>query len=307
MPASKHVGSTVWEWPATGTTWRIHHSGGVESLVAGAVAGLVERDEERWSRFRPTSEVSRLSAGAGRWVRISAETAALLELAVGWYERTDGLFQPLVGRALASWGYASSLTSVRPHAPTSPGSHPVAGSLELNPARGRARVPAGARLDLGGIAKSYMALRAGRLAAAMCDDPALLVDAGGDLVAARGDHMVAVERPGPARPNRPGMPMQGPVAHVILRQGHGVATSGYGRRRWRNGDDVEAHHLIDPATGCPGPRAHATVLAPDPVGADVLAKCLALRPDLIDGLDLPAMVTVGDVVRFTAAWSEVQA
>jgi thiamine biosynthesis lipoprotein len=307
MPASGRLSSTVWEWPATGTTWRIHHSGGVDSLVAGAVAGLVERDEERWSRFRPGSEVTRLTAGAGRWVRVSAETSALLELAVAWCERTDGLFQPLVGRALAGWGYASSLTSTRPHAATSPEGRPVEGSLELNPARGRARVPAGARLDLGGIAKSYMALRAGRMAAAMCDEPSLLIDAGGDLVAARGDHMVAVERPGPAQPNRPGAPLERPVAHVILQQGHGVATSGYGRRRWRNGDDVEAHHLIDPATGCPGPRAHATVLAPDPVGADVTAKCLALRPDLIDGLDLPAMVTVGEVMCCTAAWAEVQA
>jgi FAD:protein FMN transferase len=307
MSAKGHVGSTVWEWPATGSTWRIHHSGGVDPSVAGAVTGLVERDEQRWSRFRPGSEVNRISARSGQWVRVSQETTALLQLAIDWGRRSDGLFQPLVGASLASWGYAVSLHSERPRARRSPPPRPVRGGLEVDADRGRVRIPNGARLDLGGIAKSYMAVRAGRLAAAMCGDPALMVDAGGDLVAARGDHIVAVERPAEAPLNRPGKPMLGAVCHVLLRAGEGVATSGYGRRRWRNADGVQAHHLIDPATGCPGPRAHATVLAADPVAADVMAKCLALRPDLIDGLDLPAMVTVDGATLSTPAWAQVQA
>ena len=307
MSARGHVESTVWEWPATGTTWRIHHSGGVDAGVAGAVAGLVERDEERWSRFRPGSEVSRISARAGQWVRVSAETTALLQLSVQWSRRSDGLFQPLVGGALVSWGYASSLHSARPWARRSPAPRPVQAGLQVDPDRNRARIPAGARIDLGGIAKSHMAVRAGRLAAAMCDDPALLVDGGGDLVAVRGDHIVAVERPAEAPLNRPGAPMLAPVCHLLLRAGCGVATSGYGRRRWRNADGVQAHHLIDPMTGSPGPRTHATVVAGDPVTADVMAKCLALRPELIDELDLAASVTVDGTTLSTREWAEAQA
>ena len=59
-----------------------------------------------------------------------------------------------------------------------------------------ARVPPQGRLDLGGIAKMWSVRRAAQLLAERCDDPHLLVEAGGDMVAARGDHSVAVEAPG---------------------------------------------------------------------------------------------------------------
>ena len=61
-----------------------------------------------------------------------------------------------------------------------------------------------------------------------------------------------------------------------------------------------AHHLIDPETGAPGPRTHATVVADDPVAADVLAKVLTLRPGRIAALDEAAMVMVDAGVRVTA-------
>ena len=49
----------AWRWPATGSTWHIHHSG-VSTPRRKAAAELVERDEARWSRFRPSSEVSQI-------------------------------------------------------------------------------------------------------------------------------------------------------------------------------------------------------------------------------------------------------
>ena len=122
----------------------------------------------------------------------------------------------------------------------------------------------------------------------------MLVDAGGDLVAVRGDHEVDVEPP-----FEPG---GAPAARVRLAEGQGVATSGCDRRSWRNGDGRLVHHLIDPETGQPGLRSHATVVAGDPVTADVLATTLALRPDLVAGLPHAAMVTVGGLVRTTARW-----
>jgi thiamine biosynthesis lipoprotein len=307
MSVHSGIAREVWEWPATGTTWRIHHSGRVDALAARRVAELVERDEARWSRFRPGSDVSLLSAAAGAWVQVSPETFELLELGELWGRRTGRLFQPLVGVALAAWGYSESLVDTPAFAEISPSGGRIGGRVEIDPAASCARIPAGTALDLGGIAKSHMAVRAGRALAAMTGEPALLVDAGGDLVAVRGDHIVAVERPGPAPLNRPGARMLEPVARIRLQAGHGVATSGYGRRRWRNGDGVDAHHLIDPGTGRPGPQAHATVLAADPVQADVTAKCLALRPALLRQLDLPAAVTVGGTTRFSPAWKDVLA
>jgi FAD:protein FMN transferase len=296
--------TAAWEWRATGTTWRIHHGGGVGAGLAQTLAAAVEHDEARWSRFRAGSEVARINAAGGDWVGVSADTLRILEACTTWARRTDGVFQPLVGGTLAAWGYRRSLLDEPAYAAASPAPHALAGRIDVDPDRRAVRIPRGTRLDLGGIAKSWMAGRAAALLRGRCDDPTVLVDAGGDLVAARGDHIVAVEAPGPADLHRTD---QAPpvIAHVLVRAGQGVATSGYGRRRWRNGDGQEAHHLIDPDTGRPGPATHATVVSDDPVAADVLAKVLALRPDRINAMTEAAMVSVDGDVRTTACWDEV--
>ena len=66
-----------------------------------------------------------------------------------------------------------------------------------------------------------------------------------------------------------------------------------------------AHHLIDPETGAPGPRTHATVVSDDPVAADVLAKVLTLRPGRIAVLEEAAMVISDGALRTTIAWTKV--
>jgi FAD:protein FMN transferase len=305
MSALAETTTAAWEWRATGTTWRIHHGGGVTGALAAAVARAVERDEARWSRFRPDSEVSRINAAGGGWVAVSADTLHVLEACVTWAERTDGVFQPLVGGVLVAWGYHRSLLDADAFAASSPSPGRLDGRIEIDRGHATIRIPRGTRLDLGGIAKSWMAGRAAALLCARCNDQAMMVDAGGDLVAARGDHLVAVEAPGPVAlriEDAGSMPV---VAHVVVRAGQGVATSGFGRRRWRNGDGGEAHHLIDPTTGAPGPAAHATVVSDQPVAADVLAKVLALRPDRIESTSEAAMVSVGGVVRTTPRWDLV--
>jgi len=304
MAAAETRARPTWQWPATGTTWQIHHTGGVSPAVATTVAAAVERDEARWSRFRPTSTVALINRSAGRAVTVDSETFRLLRECRRWTERTDGVFQPLVGAALEAWGYRGSVLEEAPGAPTSPQAVATAGEIKLDEDMSRVRIPAGTHLDLGGIAKSWMALRAARLVARLSKDEQILVDAGGDLAAARGHHRVAVERPGVHPLNRPDAPAGEASAWVTVHEGEGIATSGYGRRRWVNGDGVGAHHLIDPAVGRPGPETHATVIGADVVAADVLAKTLALRPELLSDLAVPAMVTTGDVVEWTDSWDE---
>ncbi|HYW29442.1 MAG TPA: FAD:protein FMN transferase [Gaiellales bacterium] len=289
--------TTAWRWQATGTTWQIHHTGGVDEALAGWAAEAVARDEARWSRFVATSEVSRVTASAGSPVPVDADTLDLVEAACRWQRVTGGLFNPLVGRALAAWGYAESLSTRPAGLAASPQASAVEGEPVVDRAAGTVAIPVGTALDLGGIGKAWIAARVAALVRSSCDDPQLLVDAGGDMTAARGDHRVTVERPGD--------PDGEPLARVLLREGTGVATSGDSRRHWRNGDGGRAHHLIDPATGAPGAPAHATVVADDVVAADVLAKVLALRPQLIVQLAEPAIVITDGCVDATPAWSEV--
>lgn len=292
------VYTAPWEWAATGSTWRIFHSGAVDERLAQAAALAVERDEGRWSRFRRDSEVCRINVAGGGPTRVSAATIDLLEACVAWSERTGGVFQPLVGGAMAAWGYRESLRTAMAFAPTSPMGRSLNGRISVDRDARTVRITPGSRLDVGGIAKSWIGMRVAQFLVGRCDDPHLLVDAGGDLVAARGTHTVTVEAPA-AGPSGP------PVAHLRLGDGQGVATSGYGRRQWTNGDGRHAHHLMDPATGAPGRLAHATVVSDDPVAADVLAKVLVLRPERIRTIREPAIVVTDGRREISPRWGEV--
>lgn len=280
----------AWEFAATGTRWRLYHSGRAEQSVAVVLANAVEHDEARWSRFREDSELSRLNRRAGTWQNVSEETFALLAACERWRRKTDGVFQPLVGGALTAWGYGASIGERAPFTASSPTETAVAQSLLLDRARARVLIPAGATLDVGGIGKGWIAARAAGLLTRLCGDPALLLDAGGDLVAVAGEHAVAVE----------GLD----ETWVRLGAGQAVATSGYGRRKWLNGDGRAAHHLIDPATGAPGPRTHATVIAADPVAADVMAKVLALRPALVQTTSYAALVRTPHGATASRTWPD---
>jgi thiamine biosynthesis lipoprotein len=68
--------------------------------------------EERFSRFRPLSELSRLNAAAGRSVRISPQLFAMLHLALQLAERSGGIFDPTILRDLESAGYDRSFESI---------------------------------------------------------------------------------------------------------------------------------------------------------------------------------------------------
>jgi FAD:protein FMN transferase len=296
----------AWEFQATGTRWRLYHSGGLGEREAASVAASVEADEARWSRFRPDSETSRLNAAAGEWVAVAEATLELLVACARWTSSTDGVFQPLIGATLSAWGYADSIAERAPGSRQTPPPAPVAGSVEVEVdlERGRARLPRGLALDLGGIGKAWIAARVAPALAGLTEDPSLLIDAGGDLLAVRGEHVVAVETPagGGAQVDATGDGVSGAPAWVGLSTGQAIATSGCDRRSWVNGDGAGAHHLIDPATGAPGPRAHATVIADDAVTADVLAKTLALRPERIARCPWPARLTIASRTVTRGAW-----
>ncbi len=125
---------------------------------------------------------------------------------------------------------------------------------------GRARLELGCGLDLGGIAKGWMA---DRLAPRLGSNA--LANVGGDLRAIG------------AGPNGDGWPVGFAGVTVMLRD-QGAATSSVRRRRW--GD---LHHLIDPRTGLPSQSGleEVSVVAATGCDAEVVAKtALLLGPGL---------------------------
>jgi FAD:protein FMN transferase len=242
---------------------------GAEAMAARLEA-MVAGYERRFSRFLATSEVACLSAGAGGAVVVSEDLFELLTLAMSYWRETDGLFDPLILPDLEAAGYDRIFDSVPAESPGPPNSprpaRAVFGGVLLNPSRRSVRLPAGARLDLGGIAKGWIV---DRIEEAMVPGAPFLVDVGGDM-AGRGDGpdggpgwLLAVDDPFRPHEDR---------AWLRLRNG-AVATSTIMRRRCRRSSRWQ-HHLIDPRTGAPAATGvvQVTVRAPTAVRADVCAK-----------------------------------
>ncbi|MEZ5179120.1 MAG: FAD:protein FMN transferase [Acidimicrobiales bacterium] len=258
-------------------------------IVVGGPPGLDRRAEERiadleqrWSRFRPESELSRLNeAPRGRPTLVSADTFVLLDRAVRAWRLTGGRYDPTVLDAVVANGYDRSFadlpaTSSDPTAACRPA--PGCADLELDARLNAVTIPPGASIDPGGIGKGLAAdLVAEELLAHGAEG--VLVDLGGDVrVAGHGPHhggwVVDVEHP-----------LYGDRAllHLLLRDA-GIATSSRLRRRWhRNG--VPRHHLLDPATGAPtvGTLVAATVVAGEAWWAEALTKAA-----FVGGLDAVA-------------------
>ncbi len=222
--------------------------------------------EQQLSRFRADSDLSRLNA-AGRPVVVPQALWKVIGAALDAAKQSDGLIRPTVLDALEAAGYDRSFAAIEPDRAVAPAPARPADwrGIVLDRRTGAVTLPAGVRLDLGGVAKGWAAGQAARQLAAA--GPAL-VDAGGDIAA--GGPMAD----GSAWPIAIANPFAPEDSLGVLRIVQGaVATSGRDYRHWRRGG-VEQHHIIDPRTGCPAETdvLAATVVAPDGPSAEAAAK-----------------------------------
>jgi thiamine biosynthesis lipoprotein len=206
----------------------------------------------RLTRFDERSELSVLNRSGGEWAVISPELEALLRESLRAHEMSGGLVNVAVLPSMLAVGYTRTLAEgATPAALEGVHSVPLLPNV-LDVAPGRARLAPSAGIDLGGIAKGWMADRlAERLG------PNVLVNLGGDLRARGGG------------PEGAGWPV-GLGDATLLLAGHGAATSSVLRRRWGDG----LHHLIDPRTGRPAVSGlvEVSVVAASAVDAEIVAK-----------------------------------
>jgi FAD:protein FMN transferase len=220
----------------------------------------VRRLGARLTRFSPDSELSRFNSSPGAWRDVSPELESLLRVSLRAFETSSGLVNVAVLRSMEAVGYARPLSEGRPVA-TESRACPLPALPDVLAVRpGAARLEPGAGIDLGGIAKGWMA---DRLRDSL--GPNALANLGGDLSAGGG---------GPAGD---GWPVAIGGTTVLLRE-QGAATSSVRRRRWG-----EHHHLIDPRTGLPARTGleEVSIVAANGVEAEVAAKAALLAgPEL---------------------------
>ncbi len=263
-----------------------------------ALVGEVDRLELLASRFRDDSEVTVVNRSAGSWVDVSWDFVEVLTASLDAARDTDGLVTPLLGRHVDAAGYRSWRDEV-PVVATDPGPAPDWQSVEIRPVGSSAqlRIPGGSALDLGAVAKAWLADRMSRLVFDICSAD-VIADMGGDLSirTAAEPWQVAVD-PGP----------HGDVQHLLVGTS-GLATSGTSRRTWRTADGQQAHHIIDPRTGRPAEVvwSGASVLAGDARGANTAATAAVIlgheAPGWITTQNLDARLTGPDADIRVGRW-----
>lgn len=261
-----------------------------KAMGSEMLAALSSRDERgtqvirqvpRWfaaweqvlSRFRPDSELSKLNRRAGRPLRVSRTLWRVIKAAQKSAQESDGLVVPTTLAALESAGYDQDFKALVAHGMATLAAVPTAvastSAIVTDERRRSVRLMAGARLDLGGVAKGWAADAALRRLSVHA--PAL-IDAGGDIAA--GDPPADL----PGWPVGIADPFHRSQQLTLLRVANrGVATSGRDYRRWQSGG-VWQHHIIDPRTGKPAETdvLSATVIAPSTREAEAAAKTVLI-------------------------------
>jgi FAD:protein FMN transferase len=266
------------EFRAMGTQIMLAAEGSLEQVEKGfrQVQTFIEAEEKRFTRFSEESELSALNRANGSWCEVSPELFEVVALSQDLHERTHGLFDPSVLEALEWAGYDRTLEELRRYGAaaeiqilTPPRTSSLA-SIRLDRENQRVRLPYGMRIDLGGIAKGWIAERATEKLA--CWSKACSVDAGGDVYMAgmpSGEDFWQVALEDPRDSLRT-------LAVLKLPPG-AVATSSVTKRRWKQAGQ-DRHHLIDPRTQMPASSdwLSVTAIAETLPEAEVFAKALLI-------------------------------
>jgi thiamine biosynthesis lipoprotein len=276
------------------------------------------------SRFRPDSELSRLTARAQEPgeapLSVSALLADLLATALDAARASAGAVDPTVGSAMRALGYDRDIAEVTALA-GHPGvllARPVPGWQRVRLAGTRLTLPPDVELDLGATAKARAADRCAHLVATVLG-VGVLIGIGGDIATAgpapRGGWPVLVqdggvrarsERSEPRNANKRGSAQ--PACTIALPAGSALATSSTITRTWSAGGR-RMHHIVDPATGLPAPTRWRTVsvAAPSCVAANTLATTAIVRGRaalaVLGAAGMPArLVDARGRVTTVAAW-----
>ncbi len=249
-------------------TFSVYGDGAAPARLADACAHF----DSLFDLYDERSDIARINAAAGMPVHVHADTVDLLLAAKACCEQADGLFDITIGAVSTLWDFKEGKR---------PSPEAIAGALPHVDWRGieideealavRLADPQ-AKLDLGGIAKGYVADR-------LCDLLRTETSATGAVLSLGGNIALFGEKPngepwetGIRDPNGPGG--DNVVGTARVREGS-LVTSGLYERVFEQGG-VTYWHILDPRTGEPVQTdvASVTVLSPSSTAADALSTTL---------------------------------
>jgi thiamine biosynthesis lipoprotein len=235
---------------------------------------FINQSEQRFTRFSDTSELAALNRSAGGWYQASGDMFQVIQQAYRLAQETKGVFNPAILPALKHAGYDRSMDEIKNSPPRIDASEVIElqdfREIGLDEAEQAILLPAEMQVDLGGIAKGWIAEQAARQLAEYCT--ACAVSAGGDmflinLPTGEPDWEVGLEDPLHPELN---------LAVLHVKPG-AIATSSVAKRQWQHNGRLQ-HHLIDPRSGEPAKTEwlSVTVWAESAAQAEVYAKVLLI-------------------------------
>ena len=237
--------------------------------VLDACFAEIQRLERLFSVTIPKSDIARINAANGGAVEVSPETAELLRLSLEYAELSSGAFDVTLRPVTALWNFSAD-------APSVPDTAVLAAAVQTVDYRhltvsGTTVVLSEGALDLGGIAKGYVADRVRELLLQNGVTSAL-IDLGGNIVT------VGSKQGEPWRIGVKDPANTEQLRAVIESEDLSVVTSGVYERGFTL-DGVRYHHLLSPKTGMPVQNglASVTIACESSVRADALSTaCFVL-------------------------------
>lgn len=208
--------------------------------LTGIAAAEAWRIEQKWSRYREDSVVTRINRAQGAEIEVDQETARLLDYGVHLHARSEGRFDLTSGVLRRLWRFDGG--SQIPGRDAVRALLPLVGWDKVTWRAPSLHLPAGMEIDFGGIGKEYAVDCALALVARETLHP-VLINFGGDL---------AVSGPRPdGRPWQVGIDAGLAVASPLVRLTRGaIATSG-DAYRYLVKDGVRYGHILDARSGWP--------------------------------------------------------
>lgn len=229
------------------------------------IGNIFNKYDERFSRFKNTSELHKVNTANGEWTPVSLPMFQILKESVALAVETGGAFDPSVGGILASYGYGL------PEGHTVPSPAPTYRNIEFDDRELSVRLTPGQVLEPASIVKGVAIDEAGKSLAISEDVIGFLINAGGDIITHGPYKNDAAWNIGIQDPRNPDA-----IVGVVALRDKGMATSGtYQTKGIHQGK--EWHHLVDMRTGKPSEGiVSATVIADTCEEADTEASLAIL-------------------------------
>lgn len=281
------------------------YDGGDEAVLDEAMA-LCAEYEAMFSRTDPGSAVSRLNRSEGAPVAVPDEVREVLERSLYYAALTDGRYDVTICPVVDLWDFTGGNAAL-PNPDRLREALERVGWHNIVLEEDTVRLTGGAMVDLGSIAKGYIA---DRMAEFMRERGvrSAVVYLGGDIV-------VVGDKPG-GEPFRIGI--QKPFGETNETIGYveasdrAVVSSGIYERSFLR-DGVRYHHILDVATGYPSDTglSGVTVLADTAMDGDALSTCLYLlgleqgmaMVEGLEGVEAIFLTTDGEVF-FSSGFGE---